>query len=51
MMINSFICSTTIHSEAFQWIHHEEKEEEEEERLVPNVDVDENVLQVLGFYS
>jgi hypothetical protein len=34
IILNSFICSTTIHSEAFQWIHHENKEEEE--RLVPN---------------
>jgi hypothetical protein len=32
MMLNSFIRSTTIHSEVFQWIHHEDKEEEE--RLV-----------------
>jgi hypothetical protein len=32
MTLNSFIRSTTIHSEAFQWIHHEDKEEEE--RLV-----------------
>jgi hypothetical protein len=29
MLLNSFIRSTTIHSEAFQWIHHEDKEEEE----------------------
>jgi hypothetical protein len=43
MMLNSFILSTTIHSEAFQWIHHEDKEEEQrfvclERRLMPNVD-------------
>jgi hypothetical protein len=24
MMLNSFICSITIHSEEFQWIHHED---------------------------
>jgi hypothetical protein len=53
MTLNSFIPSTTIHSEAFQWIHHEDKEEmfvRLERRLVPNVDFD-DALQLLGFYS
>jgi hypothetical protein len=51
MMLNSFIRSTTIHSDVFQWMYHEDGGGGERrirlgKRLKPNVDFD-DVLQVL----